>query len=104
MLEVAHMSENSLDRLITFIDARREIEKFEKTLAEYQIRIATASDLELVAIIISEMEDVRTGRTPYNRDEDPRPTYRKAVGLLEFVTMLNSQHTRSGLGPFVAHL
>jgi hypothetical protein len=95
---------NSFDNLIPFLDARAEVHKFEKVLGTYGIRIKPGSDLELVAIIISELEDIRCGRTVVDANQDPRPTFRKAIGLLEFVAMLNRQHAVSGLASFVGHL
>ena len=95
---------NSSSSLIPFLDAQAEMQNFEAVLANYGIRIESGSDLELVAIIVSELEDIRSGRTVVDVNQDPRPTFRKAVGLLEFVAMLNRQDAAGGLKPFVGHL
>lgn len=90
--------------IVPFREARAEVQKFEEILASYEIRVRPGSDLERVGIIISELEDMRAGRSAVDLTQDPRPVFRKAVGLLEFIAMLNRQHAIGGLDPFVEHL
>jgi hypothetical protein len=96
--------ENNFASLVPFADARSEVHKFETALKSYGIDIESGSDLELIAIVLSELEDMRAGRTKVDSNEDPRPTFRKAVGLLEFIVILNRQHDAGGLHSFVDHL
>lgn len=80
------------------------VEQFEGDLSTIGISIAQGSDLELICLHILDLESKRQGKSYYDIEEDIRPLWRRAVGLVSLLQLLGYARIHKKLSIFKPHL
>jgi len=88
----------------TFADARRIVEQFEDDLRSLGITISNGSELELICAYVMDLESQKNGESTVTVNSDVRPLWRRAVGLMSLLDMLNHARQRNQLSVFAPHL
>ena len=90
--------------LSSFRNACRIVEQFEQDLQTLNITIKPGSELEHICAFIMDFDSQRLATSEINQNSDIRPLWRRGVGLLSLLELLNHARSRNQLLIFEPHL
>jgi hypothetical protein len=90
--------------LTSFAEAGTLAVRFEVTLRQYGITIASGSDLESVNLDLMMLEGLRAGQGRPHPMTDIRPMFGRAAGWIDFVKLLLRAHQEAKFDRILAHL
>lgn len=88
----------------SFVEAEAIVYQFEQDLASLGISVANGSELEIICLNIMDLESKRQGRSTVDLEYDCRPIWRRTVGLVDLLRLLNHARDVGKLSLFEPHL
>ena len=88
----------------SFVQAEAIVYQFEEDLASLGMSVENGSELEIICLNIMDLESKRQGRSMVDLKDDCRPIWRRTVGLVDLLRLLNHARDVGKLSLFEPHL